>query len=194
MTRSCPGRLFSIQTGPLATCKRTQQLPTFATFARSSTFDRFQTLHNNSQQHITTCNRVCKRTQHVTSNNVASVCMGLYGPETQTNKSEINISGYSSLLSDLCHWNDENDLSQTNIENYSLWRHSCATLLLPMAWSRCDMLINAGTPERWNIHSIDLFNCCCCCVRVNRTPKIRIRKCKTENRKENGKQERKENI
>ena len=40
-------------------------------------FDRFQILRNNSQQHPTTCNRVCKRTQHVTSNNVASVCMGL---------------------------------------------------------------------------------------------------------------------
>ena len=37
-------------------------------------FDRFQTLRNNTQQHPTTCNRVCKRTQHVTSNNVASVC------------------------------------------------------------------------------------------------------------------------
>ena len=35
-------------------------------------FDRFQTLRNNTQQHPTTCNRVCKRTQHVTSNNVAS--------------------------------------------------------------------------------------------------------------------------
>ena len=35
-------------------------------------FDRFQTLRNNSQQHATTCNRVCKRTQHVTSNNVGS--------------------------------------------------------------------------------------------------------------------------
>ena len=33
-------------------------------------FDRFQTLRNNTQQHPTTCNRVCKRTQHVTSNNV----------------------------------------------------------------------------------------------------------------------------
>ena len=40
-------------------------------------FDRFQTLCNNTQQHPTTCNRVCKRTQHVTSNNVASVCTGL---------------------------------------------------------------------------------------------------------------------
>ena len=30
-------------------------------------FDRFQTLRNNTQQHPTTCNRVCKRTQHVTS-------------------------------------------------------------------------------------------------------------------------------
>ena len=36
--------------------------------------DRFQALRNNSQQHATTCNRVCKRTQQVTSNNVASVC------------------------------------------------------------------------------------------------------------------------
>ena len=35
-------------------------------------FDRFQTLLNNTQQHPTTCNRVCKRTQHVTSNNVGS--------------------------------------------------------------------------------------------------------------------------
>ena len=77
----------------------------------------------------------------------------------------------------------------------TLWRHSYAALLLPMAWSRYDMLINAATPERWNTHSIDLFNCCCCCcVRVNRTPKIRIRKRKTENRKENGKQERKQKI
>ena len=40
-------------------------------------FDRFQTLRNNTQQHPTTCNRVCKRTQHVTSNNVGSVCTGL---------------------------------------------------------------------------------------------------------------------
>ena len=35
-------------------------------------FDRFQTLCNNTQQHPTTCNRVCKRTQNVTSNNVGS--------------------------------------------------------------------------------------------------------------------------
>ena len=40
-------------------------------------FDRFQTLRNNTQQHPTTCNRVSKRTQHVTSNNVAFVCTGL---------------------------------------------------------------------------------------------------------------------
>ena len=36
-----------------------------------------QTLRNNSQQHAITCNRVCKRTQHMTTNNVASVCKGL---------------------------------------------------------------------------------------------------------------------
>ena len=35
-------------------------------------FDRFQTWRNNTQQHPTTCNSVCKRTQHVTSNNVGS--------------------------------------------------------------------------------------------------------------------------
>ena len=35
-------------------------------------FDRFQTLRNNTQQQATTCNRVFKRKQHVTSNNVGS--------------------------------------------------------------------------------------------------------------------------
>ena len=30
------------------------------------------TLRTNSQKHTTTCNRVCKRTHHVTSNNVGS--------------------------------------------------------------------------------------------------------------------------
>ena len=40
--------------------------------ARSLTFDRFQTLHNNSQQQATTCNRVSKRKEYVTSNNVGS--------------------------------------------------------------------------------------------------------------------------
>ena len=33
---------------------------------------RFQTLRNNTQQQPTTCDRVFKRTQHVTSNNVGS--------------------------------------------------------------------------------------------------------------------------
>ena len=33
-------------------------------------FDRFETLRNNTQQHPTTCYGVCKRTQHVTSDNV----------------------------------------------------------------------------------------------------------------------------
>ena len=34
--------------------------------------DRFQILRNNTQQHPTICNRVCKRTQHVTANIVGS--------------------------------------------------------------------------------------------------------------------------
>ena len=37
-------------------------------------FDRFQTLCNNTQRHPTTCNRVCKRTQHITSNNDIGSC------------------------------------------------------------------------------------------------------------------------
>ena len=40
-------------------------------------FGRFQTLLNNSQQNAKICSRVCKWTQHVISNNVASVCRGL---------------------------------------------------------------------------------------------------------------------
>ena len=32
-------------------------------------FDQFETLRNNSLQHATTCNRVCKRMQQVTPNN-----------------------------------------------------------------------------------------------------------------------------
>ena len=35
---------------------------------------------NRMQQHATKCSRVCKRTQHVASNNVASVCSRLLSP------------------------------------------------------------------------------------------------------------------
>ena len=48
-------------------------------------FDRFQTLRNNTQQHPTTYNRVCKRTQHLSSNNVMlgvvgqQCCVRLHG-------------------------------------------------------------------------------------------------------------------
>ena len=35
--------------------------------------DRFQALRNNSQQQLATCNRVCKRTQHVTSDLILGV-------------------------------------------------------------------------------------------------------------------------
>ena len=48
-------------------------------FARSQKFDRFQSLRNNSQQHSTTCHRMCNRTRHVTSNNVSSVFKGHHG-------------------------------------------------------------------------------------------------------------------
>ena len=49
-------------------------------FAQSWKFDRFQTLRNNSQQHATTCNRVCKQTQHVTSNIFGSCWLTMLRP------------------------------------------------------------------------------------------------------------------
>ena len=51
---------------------------------KAQKFDWFQTLRNNSQQHATTCNRVCKRIEQVASNNTGQcfvhfgVCARLY--------------------------------------------------------------------------------------------------------------------
>jgi len=85
-------------------------------------FDRFQTLRNNTEQHPTTCNRVCKRPQHVTSNNVASVCTGLYREDKPKRLFKITAQVYkkkvhfrltcvaqkrrclTSLLSQFKHW------------------------------------------------------------------------------------------
>ena len=55
-------------------------------------FDWFQTLRNNTQQPPTTCNRVCKRTQHVTSNNVGSCWPTMLRPF---------VRGFSSVLFNL---------------------------------------------------------------------------------------------
>ena len=44
----------------------------------------FQTLRNNTQQHPTTCNRVCKRTQLVTSNNVGRCWSTMLRPFAQS--------------------------------------------------------------------------------------------------------------
>ena len=46
-------------------------------------FDRFQTLSNYTQQHPTTCHRVCKRTQNVTSKNVGSCWPTMLRPFAQ---------------------------------------------------------------------------------------------------------------
>ena len=43
-------------------------------------FDRYQTLRNNSEQHATTFNSFCKRTQHVTSNYVRICCPTMLCP------------------------------------------------------------------------------------------------------------------
>ena len=68
-------------------------------FVRSLTFDRFQT-HNNTQHHAITCKRVCKRTQHVSSNNVASVCTGL----NVSNRIKVIVKGpkYYFQISQFC--------------------------------------------------------------------------------------------
>ena len=51
-------------------------------------FNRFQTLHKNSQQHATTCSRVCKRTQHVTFSNVGSCWPTMLGPFSRSKGQE----------------------------------------------------------------------------------------------------------
>ena len=56
-------------------------------------FDRFL---NFAQQHPTTCNRVYKRKQHVTSNNVLFVCTGL---DAQRQSSTSSTVEYQSLIS-----------------------------------------------------------------------------------------------
>ena len=54
-------------------------------------FDRIATLHSNSQRH----ERVYKRTQHVTSNNVASVCTGLNMNKKEVKKKYYNEKNYN---------------------------------------------------------------------------------------------------
>ena len=66
--------LWAVQMDPTLLCHAsaiTEQKKCWE-FLLGEKFDRFQTLRNNTQQHPTTYNRVCKRTQHVTSNNVRS--------------------------------------------------------------------------------------------------------------------------
>ena len=79
----CKPCVMSVR-GPNTVGRAVQTYPTLLRYASVITeqkkfweflaekFDRFQTLRNNTQQHLTKCNRVYKRTQHVTSNNVGS--------------------------------------------------------------------------------------------------------------------------
>ena len=71
----------AVQTDPTLLCDAsaiTEQKKCWELLAEK--FDRFQTLRNNTQQHPTTCNRVCKWTQHVTSNNVGSCWPAMLRP------------------------------------------------------------------------------------------------------------------
>ena len=70
-----------------ATCKRTQ-------YSRAKSLTDFKlcaTTPNNGQQHG---DRVCKRTQHVTSNNVASICTG------------VTVHCYPQMLTDDCRYSE----------------------------------------------------------------------------------------
>ena len=69
----CSPCVMSVR-GPNNVVRAVQTDPTLLRYASAITeqtkcwellaekFDRFQTLHNNTQQHPTTCNRMCKRT------------------------------------------------------------------------------------------------------------------------------------
>ena len=82
-TKICKPCVMSVR-GPNNVGRAVQADPTLLCYASAITeqkkcwellaeeFDRLQTLRNNPLQHPTTCNTVCKGTQHVTSNNVGS--------------------------------------------------------------------------------------------------------------------------
>ena len=61
-------------------------------------FDRFQTLRNNTQQHPTTCNKVCKRTQHVTSNNAGNCWPTMLRPFARGFTLEVNPVIFASCV------------------------------------------------------------------------------------------------
>ena len=66
-------------------------------------FDWLQTLLNNTQQSPTTCNRVCKRTQHVTSNNVGSCWPTMLRPFARGfNSQRLDSSGFMNEVSLAC--------------------------------------------------------------------------------------------
>ena len=90
-TSLCNPCVMSVR-GPNNVGRAVQTCPTLLCYASAITeqkkcwellagkFDRFQTLCNNTQQLPTTCNRVCKRTQHVTSNNFGSCWLTMLRP------------------------------------------------------------------------------------------------------------------
>ena len=61
-------------------------------------FDWFQTFWNNGQQHPTTCNRVCKRRQHVTSNNVGSCLSTMLRPFARSLRRTLITQGLQRLM------------------------------------------------------------------------------------------------
>ena len=81
--RLCKPCVMSVR-GPNSVGRAVQTDPTLLRYASAITeqkkcwellaekLDRAQTLRSNTQQHPTTCNRVCRQTQHVTPNNVGS--------------------------------------------------------------------------------------------------------------------------
>ena len=94
----------AVQTDPTLLCyasETTEQKKCWELLAQK--LDRFQTLPNNSQQHTATCNKVCKRTQHVTSNNVgncwpAKLCPIAWGLNVLLNWSQVFVSKINSTV------------------------------------------------------------------------------------------------
>ena len=105
----CKPCVMSVR-GPKNVVRAVQTDPTLLRYASAITermkcwellaemFDWFQTLRNNRQQHPTTCNRVCKRTQHVTSNNVGGCWSTMLRPFARSLRSALITQGLQRLM------------------------------------------------------------------------------------------------
>ena len=76
-----------------------------------------QTLCSNSQQHATTCNRVCKRTQHVTSNKVGRCWPTMLRPFALY----IRTSSSLVITRDMCFPGGDRALNALSLVSQGIW-------------------------------------------------------------------------